>query len=105
MKNTLKTQHELNNSKQCPLCRKTHNEPRLFCSNKCYIQADKATSKESTILKRIERNIEKGFALCEMQRALLVEQLEAENYPVLNYHELKQDEKEFEATWYPTKMV
>ncbi len=53
----------------------------------------------------MEANIEQAFAICEMRRALLQAQLEAENYPLPDYEESKQDEYEFNSMWYPTKVV
>jgi hypothetical protein len=105
MNNTSKTQKQSKTSKVCPICKKKHNEKWLYCSNKCYTEADKKTQKESKLLKRMEDNIERAFAICEMRRALLQAQLEAENYPMPEYNEAKQDEIKFNSMWYPIKML
>jgi predicted nucleic acid-binding Zn ribbon protein len=105
MNNMLKTSKPLKTSKVCPICKKKHTENWLYCSNECYTKADKKNQKESKLLKRMEDNIERAFAICEMRRALLQAQLEAENYPMPDYDEAKQDEREFNSMWYPIKMV
>jgi len=95
----------LKTSKVCPVCKQQHQEKWLYCSNECYTEADRRNKQESKLLKRMEANIEQAFAICEMRRALLQAQLEAENYPLPDYEESKQDEYEFNSMWYPTKVV